>query len=180
MNNITFLFLITCLMIPAFLLLKSPSFCLVEPSYPDPKLSPLSTFPAVSCIFILTAKTPCSIFHNTFSLSTLPAQLHLKISSLWLLSFTVSPQISHIHVSSSFFQSFLSKAHLYFHLLLHFLALANPSSSPPFMYIPHFVPPNLFGTNSIIYQILSLPFFIYGIKTSPLLEIHASWVSMGA
>lgn len=181
MNNIAFSFLIACLMTPAFLLLKSPSFSFVEPSYPDLEASPLSTSPAVSCIVILTAKTqlnfPFSI--NTFSLSTLPAQLHLKLSSLRLLSFSVSPQISHIHVSSSFFQSFLSKPHLYFHLLLRSLALANQSSSPPFMYIPYFVPPNLFGTNSI-YQILSLSFFIYGIKTSPLLEIQAIRVSMSA
>lgn len=175
MNNIAYLFLITCLMTAAFLLLKSPLFSLVECSYPGPEASPLSTSPAVSHIVILTAKTqlnfPFSITHS----HSQPFQLSCTWSSA-----PYGSSLSVCLLKSPFFQSFPSNPHLHFHLLLHSLALANPSSSPPFMYIPYFVPPNLFGTNSIIYQIFSLSFFIYGIKTSPLLEIQAIRVSMSA
>lgn len=177
MINITFLFPITCLMTSALLLLVSPLLSFAECSHTNPEASPLPTSPVVlSVVVILTANIQLNfLFFLTHSHSQSFQLNSCGNSALCGSSLSVSPQISLTH-ASSFFQSFLSKPHLYFHLLLHSLALASPS--PPFMYIPYFAPPNLFGTNSIIYQILSLPFFICGIKTSPLLDIQATRVGM--
>lgn len=167
MNDI-FIFLITYLMTPAFCWWNPHRFPLQSPHTQTLKFF---HFLHLHLCALLSSSLLRLNFLFSIAHSHSPFQLSCTWNSaLYSPSLSVSPPISHIHVSS-FFQSFLSKPHLYFHLLLHSLARASPSLSPPFMYIPYFTPPNLFGTNSIIYQILSFSFFICGIKTSPSLDI---------